>query len=90
MSKAALDNLVKIERLKAEPPTKSEYEGMLTAARSRLTRNTKTSIQTAASISLMVRRTGWLWPRCGAKAIIRIRPVTDQYAREMHASLAFR
>ncbi|KJC43172.1 hypothetical protein UB31_11040 [Bradyrhizobium sp. LTSP849] len=36
MSKAALDNLVKIERLKAEPPTQSEYQGMLTAARSRL------------------------------------------------------
>jgi hypothetical protein len=36
MSKAELDNLVKIGRLKIEPPTKSEYLGMLAAARSRL------------------------------------------------------
>jgi hypothetical protein len=36
MSKAELDNLVKIARLKIEPPTKSEYLGMLAAARSRL------------------------------------------------------
>ena len=36
MSKPELDNLVKIGRLKAEPPTRSEYQGMATAARSRL------------------------------------------------------
>ena len=36
MSKAELDNLVKIQRLKTEPPTRSEYLGMLAAARSRL------------------------------------------------------
>jgi hypothetical protein len=36
MSRPELDNLVKIGRLKTEPPTKSEYLGMLTAARSRL------------------------------------------------------
>lgn len=36
MSKPELDNLVKIGRLKAEPPTPNEYQGMVTAARSRL------------------------------------------------------
>ncbi|MEH2624440.1 hypothetical protein V1292_002495 [Bradyrhizobium sp. AZCC 1719] len=36
MSKPELDNLVKIARLKAEPPTRNEYLGMVTAARSRL------------------------------------------------------
>ena len=37
MRKAELDNLVKIARLKAEPPTRNEYLGMVAAARSRLT-----------------------------------------------------
>jgi hypothetical protein len=36
MSKAELDNLVKIGRLKTESSAKSEYLGMLAAARSRL------------------------------------------------------
>lgn len=36
MSKPELDNLVKIGRLKVEPPTPNEYQGMVTAARSRL------------------------------------------------------
>ena len=36
MSKAELDNLVRIQRLKTEPPTRNEYLGMVTAARSRL------------------------------------------------------
>ncbi len=36
MSKAELDNLVKIARLKAEPPTRSEYLGMVAAGRRRL------------------------------------------------------
>lgn len=36
MGKQELDNLVKIERLKAEPPTHSEYAGMLESARRRL------------------------------------------------------
>src|SRR5437868_8188390 len=36
MSKAELDNLVKIGQLKTEPPARTEYFGMLTAARSRL------------------------------------------------------
>jgi hypothetical protein len=37
MSKPELDNLVKIARLKAEPPTRNEYLGMVAAARVRLT-----------------------------------------------------
>jgi hypothetical protein len=37
MSKSELENLVKIERLKTEPPTRNEYLGMVAAARSRLT-----------------------------------------------------
>ena len=37
MSKPELDNLVRIERLKSEPPTANEYLGMVMAARSRLT-----------------------------------------------------
>ncbi|MDB5531710.1 MAG: hypothetical protein JWO28_25 [Hyphomicrobiales bacterium] len=36
MGKLELDNLVKIERLKAEPPTRSEYTGMVVSARKRL------------------------------------------------------
>jgi hypothetical protein len=36
MGKQELDNLVKIQRLKAEPPTRSEYDGMLESARKRL------------------------------------------------------
>jgi hypothetical protein len=36
MGKQELDNLVKIERLKAESPTRSEYTGMVASARRRL------------------------------------------------------
>ena len=36
MGKQELDNLVKIERLKAESPTRSEYAGMVASARRRL------------------------------------------------------
>ncbi len=36
MSKAELDNLVKIRRLKEEPPSRPEYDGMLAAAKTRL------------------------------------------------------
>ena len=36
MGKQELDNLVKIQRLKTEPPTRSEYDGMLESARKRL------------------------------------------------------
>jgi hypothetical protein len=36
MGKQELDNLVKINRLKAEPPTHSEYAGMLVSGRKRL------------------------------------------------------
>ena len=32
----ALDNLVKINELKAEPPDQAEFDGMLAAARSKL------------------------------------------------------
>lgn len=36
MSKQELDNLVKINRLKLEPPRKAEFDGMLRSARTRL------------------------------------------------------
>jgi hypothetical protein len=36
MSKPELDNPVKIRKLKVEPPSRSEYEGMLGAAKTRL------------------------------------------------------
>ncbi|MBR0948690.1 MULTISPECIES: hypothetical protein [Bradyrhizobium] len=36
MSKPELDNLVKIKKLKDEPPSRSEYDGMLSAAKTRL------------------------------------------------------
>jgi hypothetical protein len=36
MGKLELDNLVKIERLKVESPTRSEYTGMVASARKRL------------------------------------------------------
>jgi hypothetical protein len=37
MGKQELDNLVKIGKLKAEPPSRAEYDGMLAAARTSLT-----------------------------------------------------
>ena len=37
MGKQELDNLVMIGKLKAEPPSRPEYNGMLTAARTSLT-----------------------------------------------------
>jgi hypothetical protein len=36
MSKPELDNLVKIRKLKEEPPSRPEYDGMLAAAKTRL------------------------------------------------------
>lgn len=36
MSKAELDNLVRINRLKAEPASRSEFAGMMKSARTRL------------------------------------------------------
>jgi len=36
MSKQELDNLVKIKKLKQEPPSRPEYHGMLAAAKTRL------------------------------------------------------
>ena len=36
MGKQELDNLVNIDRLKTEPPTRSEYAGMVASARKRL------------------------------------------------------
>ncbi len=37
MSKEELDNLVKINRLKAEPASRTEFDGMVASARKRLT-----------------------------------------------------
>jgi hypothetical protein len=36
MSKQELDNLVRIEKLKEESPSRAEYDGMLSAAKTRL------------------------------------------------------
>lgn len=36
MSKAALDNLVRIGKLRTEPASRSEFEGMVSSARTRL------------------------------------------------------
>ena len=36
MSKPELDNLVKIGRLKAEPPSRAEFDGLIDSARKRL------------------------------------------------------
>src|SRR3978361_1837465 len=36
MGKQELDNLVRIQRLKTEPPTRAEYAGMIESARKRL------------------------------------------------------
>lgn len=36
MSKPELDNLVKIGKLKREPPTREEFEGLVGSARKRL------------------------------------------------------
>ncbi len=36
MSKAELDSLLKIRKLKEEPPSRTEYDGMLGAAKTRL------------------------------------------------------
>jgi hypothetical protein len=36
MSKEELDNLVRIRKLKLEPPSRAEFEGMVSSARKRL------------------------------------------------------
>jgi len=85
MGKQELDNLVRIERLKVEPPTHSEYAGMvpllpahseyagmvpLLPADVSSTRRTTTWTPTASSISPTAPPTGWRSPPCAAKAIV--------------------
>jgi hypothetical protein len=51
MSKPELDNLVKIRKLKEEPPSRPEYDGMLRAGKPGCAMpRTRTSIPTASSI----------------------------------------
>ena len=51
MAKPELDNLVKINQLKAEPPLRKEYDGMLKSARRALTMlKTKALRRIASSI----------------------------------------
>jgi hypothetical protein len=52
MSKPELDNLVRIERLKSEPPTANEYLGMVMAARSRLTDAQNEDLDSASRFDL--------------------------------------
>src|SRR5690349_4655865 len=52
MAKQELDNLVKIGNLKAEPPSKKEFDGMLTSARRSLADAQNDSIETDSQFTL--------------------------------------
>ncbi len=54
MAKPQLDNLVKISRLKAEPPLRKEYEGMLRSAQRGLVDAQNESIATDSQFDLAV------------------------------------
>jgi hypothetical protein len=52
MSKQELDNLVRINKLKLEPASRSEFEGMVRSARARLTDAENQSINTDSQFDL--------------------------------------
>jgi hypothetical protein len=52
MAKPELDNLVKINQLKAEPPLRKEYDGMLKSAQRGLTDAQNESIETDSILPL--------------------------------------
>ena len=52
MSNQALDNLVKIGKLKREPPSKTEFEGLITSAKRRLADARKTSLSAESRFDL--------------------------------------
>ena len=52
MGKQELDNLVRIGRLKAEPPSRKEFDGMLASARRGLTDAQNESIETDSQFDL--------------------------------------
>jgi hypothetical protein len=54
MAKPELDNLVKIERLKAEPPLRKEYDGMLKSAQRGLADAQNESINPDSQFDLAV------------------------------------
>jgi hypothetical protein len=54
MAKPELDNLVKINRLKVEPPLRKEYDGMLKSARRALTDAQNESIETDSQFDLAI------------------------------------
>jgi hypothetical protein len=54
MAKPELDNLVKINRLKVEPPLRKEYDGMLKSARRGLADAQNESIETDSQFDLAV------------------------------------
>jgi hypothetical protein len=54
MAKPELDNLVKINRLKAEPPLRKEYDGMLKSAQRGLADAQNESIETDSQFDLAV------------------------------------
>jgi hypothetical protein len=66
MSKKELDNLVKINRIKAEPASRSEFDGMVASARKRLTDAQNESLDPDSQFDLAyARHIGWRWPLCG-------------------------
>lgn len=54
MAKPELDNLVKINQLKVEPPLRKEYDGMLKSARRALTDAQNESIETDSQFDLAI------------------------------------
>lgn len=52
MSKQELDNLVRIGKLKREPPRRTEFDGMVRSARARLTDAQNESIDTDSQFDL--------------------------------------
>jgi hypothetical protein len=63
MSTPELDNLVRIGTLKAEPPSRKEFDGMLTSARRGLADAPNESIETDSQFDLAYSR-----PRSRARA----------------------
>ena len=90
MSKEELDNLVRINRLKAEPGSRGEFAGMLNSARTRLTDAQNESLDPDANLTWRTaRRIGWRSLRYATKdtarkiALLFSRPSFIRWVRTM-------
>lgn len=70
MGKQELDNLVKIHKLKLEAPSRKEFDGMVTSARTHLADAQNEDLAPDSRFDLaMAPRTGWLSQRYAIKAL---------------------